>query len=368
MALYDLVFEGGGAKGAAFSGAMDAFAQAGHGHRRILGTSAGAITAALIGAGYTADELLQACTETLPETHTPVFTTFMDTPAASDFSPEMRQNSQTMALLKQVRIPVIGPALDTMTLDALLDVELYREVFSFNECGGFYAGNAFLNWLRAKLQAKGINPDITWKDFALRTGSDVSVVTSDVTEHEMVVLNSRTAPDCPVALSVRMSMSIPFVWREMIWEESWGLYRGRSKTGHVFVDGGVLSNFPVALMVETGPEISAIMGDTDPHAAGTIGLMLDKDLAVPGATNSDTRRPRLRSADRVTRLIDTMTDTSDDAVMRLYPQLICHLPVHGYGTTEFRMSQERMTLLVNAGRGAMNAYLNRLAATATKSA
>lgn len=365
MAVFDLVFEGGGAKGIAFSGAMDAFAKAGHTHRRVIGTSAGAITATLIGAGYTADELLQACTETLPGTNTPVFTTFMDTPTASDFSPDMREHSQTMELMRQVHIPVIGPRLDAAILDALLDVELYREVFCFNECGGFYAGNAFLNWFRGKLQAKGINPDITWKDFAAQVHCDVSVVSSDVTEHEMVVLNARTAPDCPVALSVRMSMSIPFVWREMIREEGWGLYLGRSKTGHVFVDGGVLSNFPLALVIETSPEIVAIMGDTDPKAAGTLGLMLDINLAVPGASASDTRRPRLRSADRVTHLIDTMTDTSDDAVIRQYPQYICHLPVQGYGTTEFRMSLERMTLLVNGGRTTMNAYFNRLGATAT---
>jgi len=368
MALFDLVFEGGGAKGAAFSGAMDAFTSAGHVPRRIVGTSAGAITATLIGAGYSAKEMLQACNETLPGTNNPVFTTFMDPPQPSDFTPDMIENSQTMELLQQVHIPLIGASLETKLLNELLKLELYREAFSFNECGGFYAGNAFLVWFRGKLNAKGLNPDITWKDFAKQTQSDVSVVTSDVIEQEMVVLNSRTAPDCPVALSVRMSMSIPFVWREMIWQDSWGLYRGRAKTGHVFVDGGVLSNFPLALVTESGPDIVAIMGNTDPKGAGTLGLLLDEKLPVPGATVSDTRRPRLRSADRVTRLIDAMTGTSDAAVMRDYPDLICHLPVQGYGTTEFRMSQDRMNLLIAAGRDAMNKYLNRRAATALSQA
>ncbi len=364
MALYDLVFEGGGAKGAAFSGAMDAFTNAGHVPRRIVGTSAGAITATLIGAGYSAKEMLQACTETLPGTNTPVFTTFMDSPQASDFTPDIIAHSQTMQLLQQVQIPFVGASLDTKLLNAMLKLELYREVFSFNECGGFYAGTAFITWFRSKLNAKGLSPDITWKDFAKQTHSDVSVVTSDVTEQEMVVLNSRTAPDCPVALSVRMSMSIPFVWREMIWHDSWGLYRGRAKAGNIFVDGGVLSNFPLALVIETGPDVVAIMGNTDPNGAGTLGLLLDEKLPVAGATVSDTRRPRLRSADRVTMLIDAATGTSDAAIMRDYPDLVCRLPVQGYGTTEFRMSQDRMNLLIAAGRDAMNKYLNRKAATA----
>jgi NTE family protein len=367
MALYDLVFEGGGAKGAAFGGARVAFSSAGHLPRRIIGTSAGAITATLLGAGYSAKEMLVACTETVPGTDTPVFATFMDAPQKSDFTDDVLQNSQTMQLLQQVHIPLVGDTIKRQMLSALLDIDLYREAFSFNECGGFYAGNAFLSWFRGKLQAKGLDPDIAWSKFAAQTHSDVSVVTSDVTEQEMVVLNSRTAPDCPVALSVRMSMSIPFVWREMIWQNSWGLYRGRSKAGHIFVDGGVLSNFALALVAESGSDIVAIMGNTDPNGAGSLGLLLDENLPVPGAADTaPTRRPRLLSADRVTRLTDAMSGASDATVMRDYPDLICHLPVQGYGTTEFRMSQDKMNLLINAGRDAMDKYLNRLSATAMR--
>ena len=43
---YDLVFEGGGAKGIALAGAYEELARQGHTHGRLLGTSAGAITAA----------------------------------------------------------------------------------------------------------------------------------------------------------------------------------------------------------------------------------------------------------------------------------------------------------------------------------
>ena len=152
-------------------------------------------------------------------------------------------------------------------------------------------------------------------------------------------------------------MSIPFVWREMVWDKSWGTYRGRDKTGHIFVDGGVLSNFPLELVAESTPEIVAIMGNTDPNGAGTLGLMLDQTIPVPGGQNSQTPRPRLRTADRVTRLIDTMTGSSDATAVRKYPNFVCHLPVGGYGTTEFRMSKDRMDRLIAAGRTAMTAYL-----------
>jgi predicted acylesterase/phospholipase RssA len=366
MALFDLVFEGGGAKGAAFAGALEVLTAAGHKHRRLIGTSAGAITATLLGAGYSADDLLQATAETVPGTTNPIFTTFMDAPTASDFEAAQIANSQVMDLMNKAHVPGF---VSKEIFNLGMQLDLFREMLSFNECGGFYTGNAFLTWFRKKLQAKGLDPDLTWTQFAAQTGSDVSVVTSDVTEQEMVVLNVRTAPQVPVALAVRMSMSIPFVWREMIWDAGWGTYRGRNKTDHVFVDGGVLSNFPLALVAETSPEIIEIMGNTDPNGAGNLGMTLDTTIAVPGAQNSQTPRPRLRTANRVTRLIDTMRETSDAEVMRKYPNFICRLPCGGYGTTEFRMSQDRMNRLIDAGRNAMKTYLTQtgLAKSATSS-
>ena len=61
--LLDLVIEGGGAKGAALVGALETlFATGRYRPRRIIGTSAGAITAALLTAGFSPRELLAAVT------------------------------------------------------------------------------------------------------------------------------------------------------------------------------------------------------------------------------------------------------------------------------------------------------------------
>jgi predicted acylesterase/phospholipase RssA len=354
MATFDIVFEGGGAKGTGFVGAMEVLSAAGHRYRRLIGTSAGAISATLLGAGYSASELLAAVSETLPGTDTPVFTTFMDPPEITDFNQATIDNSVTMDLLNKAHLPGFTK---NPIIHASLDIDLYRELFSFVECGGFYSGNAFLVWFQKKLQGKKLDPNITWKKFAEQTGSDVSVVTSDVDEEEMVVLNSRTAPDAPVALSVRMSMSIPFVWREIVWDAAWGAYRGRQKAGHKFVDGGVLSNFPLRLIAESDAEISDIMGKVDPTAAGNLGFLLDEKIPVAGLGPSDTRRPRLRTADRVTRLVDTMMGTNDSDAMRNHPFAVCRIPVGGIGTTEFRMSKVRMAALIESGRQAMRDYL-----------
>src|ERR1700751_3311967 len=107
MALYDLVFEGGGAKGMAFAGALQVFADAGNQHRRVVGTSAGAITAMLTGAGYTPAELTTECTK-LDAAGNPVFASFMDAPAESDFTQELIEGCETIALMKAAGFPFSG--------------------------------------------------------------------------------------------------------------------------------------------------------------------------------------------------------------------------------------------------------------------
>jgi len=215
------------------------------------------------------------------------------------------------------------------------------------------------------LAQKGLDPDITWKDFAKETESDVSVVTTDVTEDDKVVLNARTAPDCPVAWSVRMSMSIPFVWREVKWNPAWGKYQNGNKVndkgeGNTFVDGGVLSNFPLSLIADSTADIWAVMGNTDPKGALNLGLLLDESEPKSGAAESDAKDPRLRTIPRVMRLVDAMTSTADSEEIRAHLKEVCKIPVKGYGTTEFRMSEDRLNALIQAGRDAVTHYLREL--------
>jgi len=248
---------------------------------------------------------------------------------------------------------------DLEILNLLLKTPVYPQLFSFVECGGLFAGDAFIAWITEKLQAKGIAATDTMKTFFAKKQVDLSVVTSDTTDGEMLVINHRTAPDVPLARAVRMSMSIPFVWREVVWQEDWGLYKGRRKAGNVMVDGGVLSNFPIRLIAESAPDIIEIMGDTDPNAALNLGLLLDKQLAIPG-TNPGAPSPsvgELPVVQRVSRLIDTMMGAADNDEIRRRSAEVCRLPVKGVGTTEFNMDDQKLESLIKGGHDAVAAHL-----------
>ena len=362
---YDLVFEGGGAKGSVFVGAMTAFDQKGCKPRRLVGTSAGAITATLLAAGYTPDEMREAVNE--QKSGKPRFASFMDMPKADDFDQNVIDDSDTMEIFKHVNIPfvpkILEDKLDQKLIEALMQLPHYLQLFSFIECGGLFTGNEFLEWIKEKLADKGFDPNITLASFHAMVANELSLVTSDTDGPEMLVLNHRTAPDCPVAWAVRMSMSIPFVWREVVWQKEFGLYLGKDITGHRMVDGGVLSNFPIVLVDQQpspGSHIEKIMGnDTVAENAGTIGLLIDETIAVPGQPEKTEHSTLggLKTVKRISRLIDTMTGAHDNEEMQTHKAKVCRLPAQGYGTTEFDMNPDRLEALVKAGYDAMSSYL-----------
>jgi predicted acylesterase/phospholipase RssA len=324
-------------------------------------------------AGYNSKGMKEATTETMKDGK-PRFSSFMD--IASKFAKEDIKNSLTYTIFRNVDLPFIPGSIeekiDSWLLDHIMKIDAYREIFSFVECGGLYAGDAFLAWLREKLDARisGLG-NLNFREFAEQTRSDLSVVASDSTSHDMLILNSRTAPDCPVVWGVRMSMSIPFLWQEVRWQKGWGTYRGMDITGHTIVDGGVLSNFPIYYLTSDDDEVQQVMGKIDPNACPNLGLLIDETIAVPGAPSkaatsgsSDSSEglldhvTRLKTIQRVTRILDTLTDAHDRAAIAAHEDEVCRLPAKGYGTTEFEMSGNRLDALIDAGEQAMKRHLD----------
>ena len=129
---FDLIFEGGGAKGIVFVGALQEFEARGHTARRFVGTSAGAITATLMAAGYTSDEMLAAVNEKLPNGK-PRFSTFMDIP--DHFEMQDIRNSLTYTIFKKVDLAwipeMIEGKIDERIFTQLMKPDAYREIFSF---------------------------------------------------------------------------------------------------------------------------------------------------------------------------------------------------------------------------------------------
>jgi len=324
---YDMVFEGGGAKGMVFVGAMQAFESRGHTHGRLLGTSAGAITASLLAAGYTSPEMLDALAER--KDGRSVFAGFMSTPQPLDKS--AIQASATRALLRQINLALVPDRLEDILDDQLVEwlaaQPSLRHVFSFVEQGGWYSADNFLGWLRKRLDTGTFAgkprqfSGLTLAQFYAETNVDLSLVASDTTAEEMLILNHRTAPDLSLVWAVRMSMSIPLLWQEVVWKAEWGRYGTRGAAGmagHTIVDGGLLSNFPLELFVSDDAEVTRVMGPkgNDP----VLGLMIDETLPVSGAETAAKQAPKfslgeLRTVQRLSNLMNTSLSARDKMVI-----------------------------------------------------
>jgi predicted acylesterase/phospholipase RssA len=363
---YDLVFEGGGAKGFVFVGALEEFYRRTHTAGRLLGTSAGAITAVLLAAGYSPEKMLEALNE--KENGQSVFNGFMGEP--EPFTKKQIRESSTRAFLEGIDLKFVPGFLEGSLDDALAgwmaDNRRSRHLVAFIERGGWYSAASFVTWLQGKLD---INPltgksrawsALTLKQFFEVTQVELSVVAADTTDGRLLVLNHRTAPDCPVVWAVRMSMSIPLLWDEVIWQPGWGAYLGLSLEGHTVVDGGTLSNFPIELFISDEPHVVKLMGPKQQDAV--LGLLIDETLPVPAPkgllVDVDIDPKELKTVRRLKALVDTMTGAHDKMVIEEYADLVVHLPAGGYGTTEFDMSDGRRNALVVAGREAMHAYLD----------
>ena len=304
----DLVFEGGGVKGIGLAGAYATIAERGFTPHGVAGTSAGAITAALVAAGYTADELADLVA-TMP------YAEFKDR-AWED------------------RLPLVGHG-----LSVLLD-------------RGIYEGKAFHAWIAEKLAAKGItrfgqlvDPDA--EDPAQRYR--LRVIASDVTQRRMLVLPNDAHllgldPDeLEIAYAVRMSMSIPFFFEPVL--------HTNPKTGeeHLIVDGGMLSNFPVWLFDCEGRE----------PRWPTFGLML-----VEGSSHAPrARAARGRHGTTLLDYVKAITMTMMEAHDRLYVEQAdfartIPIPTLGVGTTEFDITPDRAAALYQSGRDAAADFLD----------
>lgn len=372
----DLVFEGGGAKGMVLVGALEVLFMAGYSPGRLLGTSAGAITALALAAGYTIPELNAALTEK-DEQGKPVFTTFLDDPPVLDADTIRRSTLRT--LLQGLNIgwlpDVIENPLDDRIARHLANAPYGRHLFSLLDRGGLYSADRFVSWATEKLNAADVNGrprrfgDLTLKEFFDQTQVELTLVAADTTWSRVLWLNHRTAPDCPVVMAARMSMSVPFIWPEVRWKEDWGPYHAwepdtqrlepNDLTGHMVVDGGLLSNFPIALFVADRPDVTAVFGQAE--TKNVLGLLIDESLPVPNRPERQSTFPTFLSAlsfvDRLKRLANTATGAHDNLAKVLYKRNVVRLPAGGYGTTQFDMTDEEREALVDAGREAMLAFL-----------
>lgn len=294
----------------ALAGAYEAVVEAGFTPSHMAGTSAGAITAAAIAAGYTPDELKKIIMDT-------DFTKFLD-------------GGHTLA------------------------ARAWNLVFH----NGIYKGDAFYAYIKDILAAKGVHTfkDLRYDGEGAKYQYRLKVMASDVTSSSLIALPQAISSygmdpdDLEVALAVRMSMSIPFFFRPVILDPIKGAAATtlttpsgmlHLKAKHAIIDGGLLSNFPIWCW-----------DDTDEPAWPTFGFLLYED-------NEDKPRKTNNPINLTAAIFSSMMKAHDKQFIRPddFINRTISIPTGNVSSIDFALSQQRKGWLYKQGYDAATEFL-----------
>ena len=238
----NLVMEGGGVRGIAYGGALQELEKQGvlQNIQRVGGTSAGAIQAALLAVGYSADEIIDVINRT----------------------PVQRLNDgQFMFVGGSTRL-----------------LKQY----------GWYRGDQFTKYLSELVGRKTQQPNLTLGELHALAQQhpghyrDLYTTGTNLTLQRSQVFSYETHPQMRVADAVRISMSIPLYYRAVLLDAHGNVVRkpAPGQAVQVLVDGGLLANYPLNLFddaryldTQTSDTLPATGAVVNPQ---TLGLRLDR--------------------------------------------------------------------------------------------
>lgn len=323
----NLIFEGGGVKGMAYVGAMEVIQEKGilPNIKRVGGTSAGAINATLFALGFS--------------------------------------NAEQRSILKK------------MDFNNFMDDSwgLIRDTDRLINKFGWYKGDFFHTWIAGLINKKLKNPNATFRDLKEAGKPDLYVYGTNLSTKFGEVFSFEHTPTTRIADAVRISMSIPLFFAAF-----------RNARNDVYVDGGVLNNYPVKMFdrekyitLENRPNMGV---ETNYYKEENDRFLKNHPSSSPYVYNKETLGFRLDSKqeigvfrdgaepqhqnivdlfDYIKALMTTILESqgnshlhSDDWHRTVYIDTL------GVGTTDFDLSDTMKNKLEQSGRKGANLYFD----------
>lgn len=327
----DLVLEGGGVKGIGLVGAYSVLEEKDYHPQNLAGTSAGAVVATLIAAGYTSQEIRDVI--------------FHDLDLSRIADP----------IVPTDRIPFLGGRLSTSRPWNALLILRHR---------GLYKGDFFHQTLSKLLSEKKQKDVVTFGDLVVdpsiqdpRYRYKVQVIVSDLTDRALLRLPmdaeklGSKPDDLPVADAVRMSVSIPFFFKPVV--QSYN----PSVPPHLCVDGGMLSNFPV-WMFDAPP------GQLPEWPTFGLKLVGPSEQSAPISVQLPIPLRASSNPGRLVNFLQDLVETALEAHDRMYLETAVFVRSIGIPTghmdgTHFTLTNKDKEVLFEAGRNAADEFTRK---------
>jgi NTE family protein len=230
----NLVFEGAGIRGIAYSGVIMQLEEYGiiDKMKKVGGTSAGAITAMMLSIGYDSEEIYEII-------------------SATRFQKFNKGGLWFLGGIHRVK-------------------KRY----------GWYKSDRFEKWLEEIIESKTGDSQITFRGLDEKGFKELYVTGTSLNKQELIVFSNHSYPEMKIKDAVKASVTIPLYFEASFIDEKGRLYKNpKEKEGlDVVVDGGILGNFPIWIFDEN--EIDPSGTENRIYNPKTLGIRIDSESQI----------------------------------------------------------------------------------------
>ena len=119
----------------------------------------------------------------------------------------------------------------------------------FDPCFGLSSPEPILHVIYSFMKKKNIKKNITFKELYEKTQSKLIITGTCINDTSIKYFSIDTYPDMPILKAIRISISIPFIFRPYSFE------------GKLWIDGGCMDNFPIDLFADKLDDVIGVYMD-----------------------------------------------------------------------------------------------------------
>jgi len=236
----NLVLEGGGIRGLAYPGVLQVLEEKSilKNIENVAGTSAGAITALMIGLGYTSFE--------------------------------------------------IDSILQTLKIQRFNDGKnIFGKIYRMKNEYGIFKGDKFEKWMGELIQQKTGNPNLTFfqlheLNISNNNFKNVYCVGTNISKQRLQIFSWKHTPDMQIKTAIHISMCIPIYFKPVAVDGKWKeVSIKKAKSAYdLYVDGGMLCNYPINMFDTCVNGENPLLCEDVKYNYQTLGLKLESSEQI----------------------------------------------------------------------------------------
>jgi NTE family protein len=376
----NLVFEGGGAKGALFAGALKTLEDLRFLSevRNVAGSSAGGMTAFMVALGYTPEETIQLVMETnfkILEDSSPLNTALNTAAKVAGGAVIAGAALATGGLSFPASIAASAIASSLVSSTSPVG---FGDAYSLYSGSYIWEGDGCLNLAKQFLEKKGFSPEMTFAQLHTiaeerrsqgdNSLKDLFLTGTNIADKKTQIFSHLDTPDIKIADAFRATMSFPFAFKPHQIDMS-SLGRGIVE----FADGGMRMNYPMSIF-NRNDDYALKGGFFGPYKPQLAKVVVDNNKAekinpytlgfkVDSKDECETllfEKAAQKIAVSAGSLIKSLLINSDENVGYFYPDKTIQGDDMGISTLNFGLSPLEKVSLILSGRDASFKYVEKM--------